>query len=100
MGRFDITRQIEALDAERDHCQIYRLFAGYEFPWDVLRSLELALYRTFCVPSISKLLDQTGEFAKRPQRRYDDTSLLMAEITEHGYDSERGREALRRVNKI
>lgn len=100
MARCDIAREIEKLDAEKDHVRIYHLLVGWEFPWDVVRALEMALYRTFCVPSISRLLDRTGEFARRPQQRYDDTSLLMTEIIEHGYDSERGREALRRINRV
>jgi hypothetical protein len=73
---------------------------GYEFPWDTTRSLEIALMRTFCVPSISALLDKTGEFKHRPQRRYDDTGLLTTEIMKWGYDSERGIEAIGRMNAI
>lgn len=99
-GRWDIYHQIQALDAERDHQRIMHLFAGWEFPWDVARALEIALHRTFCVPSISTLLDRMGEFAHRAQRRYDDTGLLLTEITQHGYDSERGRAAIERMNKI
>lgn len=91
--------RIAELDPARDHHEIYRISAGCEFPWDYQRSLELALFKTYCVPSISALLDATGEFRDRPQQRYDDTALLMAEIAEHGYDSERGREALRVVNR-
>ena len=71
---------------------------GYEFPWDSIRALEIALYRTYCVPSISKLLDRTGEFRNDTQRRYDDTSILVAEMCEWGYESGRGREALERMN--
>jgi ER-bound oxygenase mpaB/B'/Rubber oxygenase, catalytic domain len=91
--------QIIELDPVTDHCEIYRISAGYEFPWDYQRSLELALFRTFCVPSISALLSATGEFRDRPQKRYDDTALLMAELAAHGYDSERGKEALRVINR-
>jgi hypothetical protein len=53
---------------------------------------ELALYRTYCVPSITALLDKTGEFYKRTQKRYDDTALIVAEIAKWGYESERGRQ--------
>lgn len=98
MGRFDILRTIERLDPERDHQRIVHLSFGYEFPWDSIRALEVALYRTYCVPSISRLLDRTGEFHDRTQRRYDDTSILVAELCEWGYDSERGRDALARTN--
>jgi hypothetical protein len=99
MGRYDRLRQIEKLDPRRDHVEIYHLMSGYEFPWDMTRALEVALYRTYCVPSISALLDRTGEFYRRTQKRYDDTALIVAEISKWGYDSERGREALRRMNR-
>jgi hypothetical protein len=98
VGRFDILHQIQRLDPERDHVKIQHLSTGYEFPWDTVRALEVALYRTYCVPSISKLLDKTGEFRKRPQRRYDDTAIIVAEMCEWGYDSERGKQALQRMN--
>ncbi len=100
MGRFDILKEIEGLDPQTDHCRIYYLTSGYEFPWDTVRALEIALYRTYCVPSISALLDKTGEFRLRTQKRYDDTSLIVATWAEHGYDSEPGREAIRRMNRI
>jgi hypothetical protein len=74
--------------------------SGYEFPWDTTRSLEVALMRTFCVPSISALLDRTSEFRQRPQKRYDDTGLITAEIMKWGYESERGIQAIARMNAI
>jgi hypothetical protein len=99
MRRRHWLRQIERLDPVADHQQIYRISAGHEFPWDYTRALELALFRTYCVPSISALLAATGEFRDRPQKRYDDTALLMSEIAAHGYDSARGKEALRVINR-
>lgn len=99
MARRHWLTRIEALDPVADHQEIYRISAGHEFPWDYQRSLELALFRTYCAPSISALLAATGEFRDRPQRRYDDTALLMAELAAHGYDSPRGREALRVINR-
>ena len=98
MSRYDILHRIEQLDPIKDHVEIYRLLVCYEFPWDYIRSLEVALYRTYCVPSISALLDQTGELVYRTQKRYDDTAILIAEWPAFGYDSERGRAALRRMN--
>jgi hypothetical protein len=97
--RFGWLRQILSLDPVADHQEIYRISAGYEFPWDYTRALEFALFRTYCVPSISALLAATGEFRDRPQQRYDDTALLMAELAAHGYDSPRGKEALRVINR-
>ena len=63
------------------------------------RSLELALFRTFCVPRISALLDRTCEFQRHAQKRYDDTDIVVSELMEWGYDSNRGRAALHRMNQ-
>jgi hypothetical protein len=98
MGRHDVLREIERLDPERDHQRIMHLSFGYEFPWDSVRALEVALYRTYCVPSISALLDRTGEFHRETQRRYDDTAILIAEMCEWGYEEGRGKAALERMN--
>ncbi|MFI6100230.1 oxygenase MpaB family protein [Lentzea sp. NPDC051213] len=99
MARFANLRRIASLDPAADHEEIMRISAGLEFPWDYQKSLELALFRTYCVPTISALLERTSEFERRPQKRYDDTAVLMAELVEHGYDSPRGRESLRVVNR-
>ena len=96
--RFDVLREIESLDPERDHQRIVHLSFGYDFPWDSIRALEVALYRTYCVPSISALLDRTREFHDNTQRRYDDTSIIVAEMCEWGYETGRGKEALDRMN--
>jgi hypothetical protein len=98
MARFDVLREIQRLDPERDHQRIMHLSFGYEFPWDSVRGLEVALYRTYCVPSISSLLDRTGEFYRHAQRRYDDTAIIVAEMCEWGCEAGRGREALERMN--
>jgi hypothetical protein len=100
MGRFRILKEIRTLDPVKDHQRIVFLSTCFEFPFDTTRSLEFALYRTYCVPSISALLDQTGEFAARPQKRYDDTDLIVSEWMEWGYDSDRGKRALRRMNQM
>jgi hypothetical protein len=97
-GRFDVLHEIESLDPVRDHQRIVHLSFGYDFPWDSIRALEIALYRTYCVPSISALLDRTREFRDNTQRRYDDTSIIVAEMCEWGYESGRGRDALDRMN--
>jgi hypothetical protein len=91
-------REIRTLDPVRDHQRIAFLTGRVDFPWDTTRALEFALFRTFAVPSIAALLHGTGEFEKRTQRRYDDTDIIMSEIMEHGYDSERGRAAIKRMN--
>jgi hypothetical protein len=98
-ARYDTLRLIESMDPETEYWRIHRLHALHEFPWDVTRALELALYRTYAVATVGELLDRTAEFRTRPQRRYDDTALLLGEVLEHGFDSDRGRAAIRRINR-
>ncbi|WP_217169551.1 oxygenase MpaB family protein [Streptomyces sp. AC512_CC834] len=100
MQRFERLAQIRRMDPHEDASEIYRLSSAYEFPWDFARALELALYRTYAVPSIGRLLAETAEFTERPQTRYDDTALLLDAIVEHGFASEQGRTALRRINRM
>ncbi len=100
MAKFAVRDEIRTLDPVRDHQRIVHLSTCYDFPFDTTRSLEFALFRSYCVPSISTLLDRTGEFRERPQRRYDDTDIIVSELMEWGYDSDRGRRALRRMNRL
>ena len=100
MSRYAILREIQQLDPLADHQRIVFLSSCYDFPFDTTRALEFALFRTFCSPRISALLDRTGEFRERGQKRYDDTDIIVSEMLEHGYDSERGRRALERMNRI
>jgi hypothetical protein len=95
-----VLEQIRQLDPRRDHQQIVLLSMRMDFPFDTTRALELALFRTYCVPSISALLDRTGEFGQRAQKRYDDTDILISELVDWGYDSERGRRAIDRINAL
>lgn len=77
-----------------------RALASRLFPWDTNRALELALLKTFCLPSISALLHSTGEFGQRPRKRYDDTALIVAELLRLGPDSTGGRAVIQRLNRI
>src|SRR5947209_11215899 len=100
MPRRTILAEIRQLDPRRDDQRIVFLSTCYEFPFDTTRALELALFRTFCVPSIGGLLDRTGEFTERTQKRYDDTDLLISEVMENGYSGERGARAIERINEL
>ena len=100
MTRSSVLAEIEHLDPKRDFERISFLSTNYDFPWDVEQSLSLAFFRTYGIPTISVLLDETGEFRQRPQKRYDDTKLILAEMLDSGLDSDRGREANRRMNRM
>ena len=94
------SKQIATLDPKVDYERICFLLSAYEFSWDIEKALEFALFRTYAVPSISALLSWTGEFSERTRKRYDDTELLMSEISENGQDSERGQAAIARMNEM
>ena len=98
--RFERLEQIRRLDPVADAPEIYRLSVAFEFPWDYTRALELALYRTYAVPSIGRLLARTAELTDRSQKRYDDTVLLLDTVVEHGFAAEQGRTAIRRINQM
>ena len=92
--------EIDGLDPERDCERIVFLLSYQLFQWDVERALEFALLNTYAIPSISGLLARTGEFTRRARKRYDDTELLLAEIGENGFDSDRAGQAMDRINAM
>lgn len=86
----------DLLRAERT---VWRL-THIHFPWDINKALEFALLQAFAVPSISGLLNRTGEFQNRTLKRYDDTALLIREVLSSGLDSDRGTRAFARINDM
>jgi hypothetical protein len=86
-------------DPDRDYLRISQAVHA-DFGWDHHRAHELALFCTFAIPSISRILDQTGEFAHRGQRRYDDTVALLREVGREGPASGHGRAAIKHLNSI
>lgn len=95
-----VQRELQTLDPVRDHQRMVYLLTAYEFPYDMVRALELALFHTYASPRVSGLLAQTGEFEKHGQKRYDDTSRLISEFMQAGYDSESGSRAIAHMNHI
>ena len=85
---------------ETDFAEMYRNLATYEFPWDINQALSFALFRTYAVPSIGRLLDETAAFTEATQKRYDDTGILLEIPLVEGFDSTRGRSAIRRINQM
>jgi hypothetical protein len=100
LARTHWQRHIARLDPEVDYEEIYRVMTSLEFPWDMNQALSFALFRTYAVPSIGGLLDETGAFARDTQKRYDDTGLLLDEAGRTGLHSEQGRRAIRRINQM
>jgi hypothetical protein len=94
------THRINRLHPTQDHEEISRILVQHEFPWDINQALSFALFRTYAVPSIGRLLHETGEFTERTQKRYDDTGLILDEVLRHGLSSPQGRAAVRRMNQM
>lgn len=62
--------------------------------------LELALFKTYSIPSIAKVLHATQELEVHCLKRYDDTDLILRTMIEDGVDTKRGKLALGRLNHI
>lgn len=93
-------RRNDSLDPETQFVEIYRNLMAYEFPWDMNQALSFALFRTYAVPGIGRLLDETGQFTGDVQKRYDDTVLLLEPPAMLGFDHPEARAAIRRVNQM
>lgn len=100
MKRFALRDRTDRLDPDTEYEEMARILAAQEFPWDINQALSFALFRTYAVPSIGHLLSTTGEFTRRVQKRYDDTSLILDAILEHGLGSTTGRTSVRRMNQM
>ena len=95
-----VRHEIASLDAQADCQRIVFLLSAYEFPFDMTRALEIALFHTYGSRSVSRLLDRTGQFSAQGQKRYDDTNLLIAQFMEAGWDDDPGARAMARMNAI
>ncbi|MEJ7634061.1 oxygenase MpaB family protein [Aeromicrobium sp.] len=100
MRRDHWQRKIAELDPETQFEEISRLAVYHEFPWDYQQALSFALFRTYAVPSIGRLLFDTGEFVERTQKRHDDTALVLETVLSAGIESRDGRAAVRRMNQM
>ncbi|KQY58634.1 L-aspartate oxidase [Aeromicrobium sp. Root495] len=93
-------REVERLDPETQYEQIMRIVAKREFPWDFQQALSFALFRTYAVPTIGRLLAATDQFEGHTQKRHDDTVLVLDTVLSEGMESRPGRSAVRRMNQM
>ncbi|MEL6403765.1 MAG: oxygenase MpaB family protein [Chloroflexota bacterium] len=99
-GRYDVLKRVLQLDPKEDCQEITYLVGAYEYPWLIKKSLEFALFRTYAVPHTSRVLAATGQFESHGQKRYDDTSLMLAGLAEKGYDSDFGKTVIGTMNRL
>ena len=73
-----------------------------EFPFTFHKGLQFALFRTYGIPSISKLLVKTKQLSEPATacKRYVDTEVLVSEFCQYPPESERAIEAIARTNYI
>ena len=71
-----------------------------DFNFIAVKSLEFGLFKTYAIPSISKVLYSTRELVDRCGRRYDDTDLLIREFLEHDPNEPRAMASINRMNCI
>ena len=91
---------ISSLDPVEDALAMCKITYFLEFPLLSKKALEFALFKTFTIPSISKLLDATRQFSpKNVMKHYDDTHILMEELILSHVNNPRGSLALRRPTK-
>lgn len=85
-----------------DATQIQLLMSQLEFPFTFEKGLQFALFKTYGIPSISRLLLETGDIShpSTASKRYVDTEVLMAEILAHPPVAKRSQTAIARVNYI
>jgi len=98
--RFQRRQRHDSLDAFKDRAVIMRNLITLEDPFLYRLGLELALFKTYSIPSISKVLHATQEFQCQCLKRYDDTDLILRTMIEDGIDTKRGKLALGRLNHI
>ncbi|KAF1951475.1 hypothetical protein CC80DRAFT_575359 [Byssothecium circinans] len=85
-----------------DAWEIVRYCMSLEFPLVASKALEFALFRTYGIPTISKLLCQTQQFSEQQYagRRYADTNVLIGEFLSSPPNAERTNAAIARMNYI
>ena len=66
MRRDHWQRYNDRLDPQRDFVEIYGKVVGHEFPWDMNQALGFALFRTYAVPGIGRLLFEGVTFRDFP----------------------------------
>ncbi|KAM0126418.1 hypothetical protein ACHAO1_010059 [Botrytis cinerea] len=73
-----------------------------EFPHFYVTSLQFALFKTYGVPTISKLLVDTKQFSSKEtaSKRYADTTVLIGEFSSHHPLHPRVLKAISRMNYL
>jgi hypothetical protein len=80
--------------------EIYHHLCCLEFPFECFYGINLAFYRTFVSPTISKVYEQTNTIAGTTEKRVNDTDIIMHAWVDYGLDSEEGQASIKHLNNI
>lgn len=96
------TRHSFSSMTDEDAAQIQLVLSELEFPFTFEKALQFALFRTYGIPSISKLLVATTQLSdmNSAPKRYSDTVILIQEFMYHSPTSQRALQAISRMNYI
>lgn len=94
---YELENATEPTDV-RSAFSIFVNFGQIEFPLLSTKALEFGLFKTYAIPSISKILVKTKQLTEEYSRRYDDTDLIIREFTENEPNSNRHILAIMRLN--
>lgn len=85
-----------------DAYEISKYIISLEFPFTAEKAAQFALFRTYGIPSISKLLCETKQFSEpaAASKRYSDTAVLINEFVSSPPTSDRAISAISRMNYI
>lgn len=91
----------EGMTVKEAH-DIIDVLSGLEFPALFEKGLQLALFRTYGIPTISELLVKTTQLSatKNVPKRYADTGILLEDMYSAEPDSERSYEAYARLKYL
>lgn len=78
--------------------QTVRRLVLRDFGWEIQKGLELALLRSFAVPSVSGLLAGTGQLSRETASRVRRTDEIIMRLLVGGYGSLEGIGSLERIN--
>jgi len=100
--RWRRARRLARLSADEASVEILNEMYQLEMPFIITKAAEFALFRTFGVPTISKLLDSTKGFEPdNVLSRYEDTTLLIQHFAYFDVRSnQHAAAALARFNQI
>jgi hypothetical protein len=62
--------------------------------------VDFVFMKGLAAPRIAGLIGAQKYLQAKPQKRYDDTAIMIVEFVKHGYSSERGKAMIARMNQV